>query len=320
VTPRVLLVSPVRNEAAHIERVVRAMAAQTHAPARWIVVDDRSDDATLEILRRLEPQVPFMDVIEGPGLPAAPRDRLALAAEARAFNHGLEHAALADYTHVGKFDGDVELPPDYLERILDRLAQDPELGMAGGELVEPRRGSWKRIRIPDYHVHGAMKLYTRECFTAIGGIQERLAWDTIDETYARMRGYRTQTFGDLEGRHHRPMASADGQLRGWARFGECAWILHYSAPWVLMRSAKVAAGPPPLLAGAAFVWGYVRSALRRVERVPDPAFRAFTRAELRARIRRSLRLRCAAAGQRRPHGERTTTRSNGPVRERVGPS
>ena len=60
-TPRILIISPVRNEAAHIERVVRSVAAQELPPARWIVVDDGSDDGTLEILRRLEPEVPFLD-------------------------------------------------------------------------------------------------------------------------------------------------------------------------------------------------------------------------------------------------------------------
>ena len=81
--PRILVISPVRNEAAHIERVVRAMAAQQLAPALWLVVDDSSTDGTLELLRALEPQVPFLRVMEAPpverwparatGWPAPPR-------------------------------------------------------------------------------------------------------------------------------------------------------------------------------------------------------------------------------------------------------
>ena len=65
--PRILIISPVRNEAAHIERVVRSVAAQELPPARWIVVDDRSDDDTLAILRRLEAEVPFLTVDAGSG-------------------------------------------------------------------------------------------------------------------------------------------------------------------------------------------------------------------------------------------------------------
>ena len=63
--PRLLVVSPVRNEADHIERVVRAIAAQRQPPTKWIVIDDRSTDDTLRLLRRLEPEVPFLEVHDG---------------------------------------------------------------------------------------------------------------------------------------------------------------------------------------------------------------------------------------------------------------
>ena len=76
-------------------------------------------------------------------------------------------------------------------------------------------------------MHGAVKCYTRACFEAIGGVQQRLGWDTIDETYARLRGYRTRNFKDIVAVHHRPHASADGTLRGRARHGECAYIAHF---------------------------------------------------------------------------------------------
>src|SRR3954447_7710228 len=90
--PRILIVSPVRNEAAHIERVVRSVAAQDLLPARWIVVDDGSDDDTLKILRRLEQEVPFLDVFESGALPEVVPDRLARAAAPRTFNCGLAAA------------------------------------------------------------------------------------------------------------------------------------------------------------------------------------------------------------------------------------
>ena len=50
--PSILIVSPVRNEAAHIERVVRAVAAQELPPARWFVRDDLSDDVRRTLLQR----------------------------------------------------------------------------------------------------------------------------------------------------------------------------------------------------------------------------------------------------------------------------
>jgi poly-beta-1,6-N-acetyl-D-glucosamine synthase len=284
---RILIVSPVRNEGAHIERVVRAVARQQLTPARWLVIDDHSEDDTLARLRALERELPFLTVLQAPSEEdrGGVRDGLALAIEARNFNLALATIDWRRYTHVMKLDGDIELPPEYLRVLMEQFACDPLLGLAGGVLVEPDpRGGSRRIAIPAHHVHGALKCYSRECFAAIEGIPERLGWDTIDETYARMRGFRTRSLQELVSVHHRPLASANGTLRGRARHGECAYINHYGALWVTLRSLKVARSRPLGISGLAFLYGYASAAARGVEQVPDPAYRRFTRRELRSRM------------------------------------
>ena len=170
------------------------MTAQTRPPDVWLVVDDGSSDGTLDLLGRAVTDVPFLRVASAPQAPLpSGADRLLHAAEARAFNHGL--SLESDFTHIGKLDGDIELPPDYFERLLGKLTEDPELGIAGGVLVEPAGNGWK-VRGDSHleHVRGALKLYTRSCFEAIGGVYEMLGWDCIDKVLARMHGYRTRSF------------------------------------------------------------------------------------------------------------------------------
>lgn len=299
---RLLLITPVYNEGRHMRWVAEAVAAQRRPPDLWIVADDGSTDDTLATLRALEREIDFLRVIEKPpdGGGVAPQDRLAVALEAQAFNRGLVAAGdLERFTHIGKLDGDVELPEEWFATLLERFAGEPCLGVAGGTLLEPEGARWRRIAIPDYHVHGAVKLYSRACLERIGGLQERLAWDTIDEVYARMHGYVTRSHRDLVARHLRPSASVGGRVRGRARHGECAWILHYSAPVVLARGVKLALERPRVLTGVAYVHGYLSAAARHVPRVPDQAFRRFTRRELRHRARRAL------LGLLRPGGHRT---------------
>jgi biofilm PGA synthesis N-glycosyltransferase PgaC len=281
----ILIISPMRNEAAHVARVARALAAQTVPPAEWVVVDDGSTDDTAAILQELQASIPFLSVHTREADPEPVVDRLAVAAAPRAFNYGLARASVRDWTHVMKLDGDIELPPNYFERMLEEYACDPELGMAAGRLIEPGRGG-RMIPMPiaRNHIHGALKLYTRECFEAIGGVQERLGWDTIDETYARMRGFRVWSFTDLVSIHHRPLGSADGTLRGHARHGECAYIAHFTVSWVALRAFKVGTRRPYVLSGIYFFYGYARAAARRVERVPDAEYRRFTHRELRRRM------------------------------------
>jgi hypothetical protein len=181
-------------------------------------------------------------------------------------------------------DADVELPPDYFERLLERFAAEPELGIAGGVLLELQGGEWRETKVPSNHVRGALKLYSRECLEAIGGVWEQLGWDTIDETYARMRGFETRSVPELRARHHRPVATRGGTLRGRARHGQCAYILRYGFWWVALRSLKVAAQRPRVISGAAFLYGYLRAAARGESRVEDERYRRFVARELRGRV------------------------------------
>ena len=283
---RLLIITPLFNEAANIERTARAVAAQTRRPDVWLVVDDGSIDDTFELISSFAEGHPWIRVMRAPQreVERDAADKLALAKEARAFNWALAQTGLEGFTHVGKLDGDIELPPHYFEGLLRHFAADRRLGLAGGKLEEQRGRGWTRCSAPGYHVHGAVKLFTRECFDAVGGIEERLGWDTIDETYARMRGYRTCSFENVTARHHRPWGTADGRLRGSARIGECAHIVRYSLPWVLLRTVKTLGARPYVLSGLWFLGGYVSARVRRRPRLDDDDFRDFVRRELRGRL------------------------------------
>jgi GT2 family glycosyltransferase len=294
---RLLLISPVRNEEAYLELIANAVAAQTRPPDLWIIVDDGSTDRTPQILEELIARIDFLRVLDTSKLPkiGAVPDRLATAAEARAFNLGLNSVDWEGFTHIAKLDGDTELPADYFERMLGEFEREPRLGLAGGVYADPDPNpegtGWKVVGIPsEHHVPGTLKCYSRSCLQAVGGMQERLGWDTIDETYARLRGYRTRAYPELIAHHHRPWGSADGTLRGRARHGECAYIVHFTLPWVTLRAFKLALSRPRGLSGIAFLYGYLRSAVRRVPRVEDAEFRRFVHGELRARMLAALRL------------------------------
>lgn len=292
-----LIVTPARDEADHLEDVARALVAQTRRPALWMVVDDGSTDATAAIAARLAAELDFMRVVATPpDFTVAGTDRLAVAAAPRAFNFGLAAAGdLAAFTHVGKLDADVELCPDYFERVLAEFDADPTLGIAGGWILERRGGQWQPTPSAREHVRGALKLWSTRCFADIGGVVERLGWDGIDETLARMHGYRTRSFPAAEARHFRATGSADGRLRGHVRWGESHWILGHGVLWTVVRTAKVARIPPRGASAVAYLYGYARAAARRVPRVEIDGYREFVRTEHRRRLSSAL------LGSARPH-------------------
>jgi hypothetical protein len=243
----VLLLTTARNEERFIDALVDGVVAQTRRPDCWVIVDDGSCDGTFEALERVD------------------RRR---------------------YTHIGKLDADIELPPDFLAGLLREFEADRSLGMTGGPLTERRGRGWRPVGQPSTHASPPARLYSIACFEACGGFTDRLAWDTIDQVYARMRGFSTSVSRAQPVRHLRVHGTADGRLRGCARHGRCAWVLHYPLLFVLLRSLKVGVRfRPPGIAGLAFLWGFALAAVTAVPQVEDPDFRAFVRRELRARMR-----------------------------------
>lgn len=99
---RLLVISPVRNETDHLERVAAAVAAQERRPDRWLLVDDHSTDGTYELAERLAAELPFVTVLRAPEHPppADPRDRLASAAAPRTFNFGRRSVDWRGFTHL----------------------------------------------------------------------------------------------------------------------------------------------------------------------------------------------------------------------------
>lgn len=287
---RVLIVTPAHNEAHHLEAVAQSVLAQRRRPDRWLIVDDCSTDATLAVARRLEQSIDFLRVLEVAPVQSSPEsDRLAMALDARAFNFALSHVDWREFEFIGKLDGDIVLDPAHFESLLAEFRSDPELGITGTYIEEDHGRGWSVNPMPPYHVNGAVKLYRRDCFARIGGIREVLSWDAIDGAYARMLGFRTRSIERPRARHLRRSGAAGGFLRGRARHGECVWLVNYPFALVLARTAREFRVPPYGLAAAAFLFGYIRAAIRRKGRIDDPQLLRFSRLEQKRRLRSAVR-------------------------------
>jgi poly-beta-1,6-N-acetyl-D-glucosamine synthase len=274
---RYVLISPCRDEAKHMRRTLDTVAAQTVPPARWVVIDDGSTDATPAILQEYARKLPYLTVVRRPD-----RGRRSVGSGViEAFYAGLETIDLDDYSYLCKLDLDLVLPPRYFELLMARMEANPRLGTTSGK---PYFHTQTRRLLPetigDEMSVGASKFYRTECFREIGGFVRQVMWDGIDCHRCRMRGWIAESCDDEELRflHLRPMGSSQkglwaGRVRG--GFG------HYfmgTAPLFLLAVAFFRLLKSPALYGSvAILWGYFSSAARGVARYDDPEFRRFLR-------------------------------------------
>jgi biofilm PGA synthesis N-glycosyltransferase PgaC len=273
---KLLLISPVRNEAAYLQRTIDSVVSQTVQPTVWLIVDDGSSDDTAQIAERAAAQHDWIRLYRR-------RDRGARklgGGVVEAFDDGLSQYRLEDYDYVCKLDGDLEFGPTYFERLYEKFEADPQLGTASGK-------SWIRAgsrlvpeRTGDDFSQGQSKLYRVRCYRDIGGFVREVMWDGIDCHRCRMRGWRARSFRDPELRfiHLRPMGSSVRSIyTGRMRWGRGQYFMGTHPLYALGIGFYRMFERPWLVGGILIVLGYLSAWLRRLPRYEDAEFRRFLR-------------------------------------------
>jgi biofilm PGA synthesis N-glycosyltransferase PgaC len=300
-----VLITAARNESAFIERTLESVVAQTHRPARWVIVDDGSTDATPQIVERFARTHSWIELVRRPQ-----RADRSFAGKAHAVNAGLERLRDVRFEVVGNLDADVSFEPDYMAFVLEKFADDSKLGVAGTPFTEV--GGYDSTRDSfegQNYVAGPCQLFRRECWRDIGGYLPNHAGgvDWIAVMTARMKGWRVFAFPEKRFHHHRSMGTAQrSQLASMFSYGEKDYYLGGSPLWQLFRCTFRMTKRPFLLGGLALLGGYLSAALRRMPRAVSPELMRFHRSEqmkkLKAIFRSLLRLKkvdnfALAAGQ-----------------------
>ncbi len=281
---RYVLVTAAYNEDRYIERLLQAVIAQTVPPLRWIVVSDGSTDRTDEIVQRYAADAPFIRlhrITED-----HPRN---FRAQVHAINGGLSMLHNLEYDFVGNIDADITLDPTYFERLLQKFALDPGLGLAGGTICEKDpAGRFRPRRIhTESSVAHACQLFRTSVFRELGGTYRSLPYggpDTYAEVSVRRLGWGVASFTDLPVYHHRPTNAAEGALNGWFRQGKMDYSLGALPIFEMLKLLRRLRVRPYVMGSLYRLAGFVQSYWRREERAVSPEFMQYLRSEQKRRV------------------------------------
>jgi glycosyltransferase involved in cell wall biosynthesis len=254
------------------------MRAQTITPQRWIIIDDASIDGTGAIVDQAAGinswMMPYHLKSDGPRQ----------AGGESVIMRFLTEDEWRPMDFILRLDADLSFGPGLVASLMAEFQRDPRLGIASPILAEPAHGGWRDVPVRSMHTRGAVKIYSRACFEAVGKLESGLGWDVIDGARAQMAGFRTRTFTHIRCFHHRPQGSASGLLRGRYANGRSAWFVGYSPLYLLAAAARRIVQPPFLLGSILMVSGYVEGLLRRRPRVNDPDLIKFVRRQQTRRL------------------------------------
>jgi biofilm PGA synthesis N-glycosyltransferase PgaC len=274
------VVSPVRDEEDYLLTTARSLLSQTVRPRAWVIVDDGSADTTGTIADTLAEEHAWISVLHRERRTTRERGGPIV----RAFAAGMAQLS-GRCDVVVKLDGDLHLPAHYFEWVLDVFAREPRAGIVGGTVFVHDGARWVPDTVGRITVHGAIKAYRSECLEEIGGLQESMGWDGIDEYAARSRGWQVYPLTELMVLHYKPRGSKQSWRRARWEEGRGAWYMGYAWQGILVRTLyRCIKERPVILAGLVLLAGYLWSRATGLPQCPDRQAVALLRSEQSQRL------------------------------------
>jgi glycosyltransferase involved in cell wall biosynthesis len=277
-----IVISPVRNEEKNIEYTLKSVISQTIKPVKWIIVDDGSSDTSAEIVKKYAQNREWISLIQ---LPDRGHYDLMEGGEIKAFYKGYETIKDKKYEFLAKLDGDISFDKHYFENLLKEFRLNSKLGIASG-LCYIKKGN-KLIPEKTYRKHprGPARVYRRDCWDDIGGVEDKLTWDAIDAYKARMLGWDTANFENIKATHHVKTWKKGGLIHGLERAGRLQYLMGTHYLFFAAKVIKRTLSRPYIFGAGVMLYGYLKSYIAREPRVPEPKLINYIRKEQLKRLR-----------------------------------
>lgn len=246
------IITPVRNEREYFPKLLESVVAQTVLPARWIIVNDGSGDGTEDILRQCEEAYPWIEVIHLPdrGNREPGGDSV--------FAIGWRRMADLEVEFLARIDADVSFAVDYFEKMIEVFQKNPRLGIASGEMVYLDGPRPEPVFGPSFQTHGPNKFYRLACLREIGGLDDRMGWDIVDNIRAIEKGWEARRIPELRFYHYRRVGAARGPLGIFENWGKAAYLTGYHPLFVAAKFARHLLTPPFVLGSFWMLKCYLR--------------------------------------------------------------
>ena len=261
-----VLITAARNEEKYIENTIKAIITQTVLPVKWVIVSDGSTDRTDKIVLQYASQYNFIILVRKE---ANVNGQVDFSSKVHAITMGYEKLSDIDYNFIGILDGDVTFDSSYYAKVLNKFAENSELGIAGGIILDQYDDHCLR-RSPSNsnYVSGCIQLFRRKCYEDVGGLFpiKEGGEDTIAAITAQMKGWKVEAFEELKVFHHKHSNAIRDKLKEAFREGRMDYALGNHPVFEILKSIKIFPKKPFMLNSLARTSGYFLSFPQRKKR------------------------------------------------------
>ncbi|KJD31532.1 glycosyl transferase family 2 [Tamlana nanhaiensis] len=248
------IIIPAHNEQDVIGLTLDSLVNQTYKPKQLVVVNDNSSDDTETIVKAYCEKHEWISLINHKSSQIHSPGTKVINAFYKGFN-----SLNSDFDIICKFDADIILPNNYLERINAIFKNNPNVGIAGGLAFIKKDNAWVYENIANKtHVRGPFKAYRKACFNAIGGLKPSIGWDTVDTLLAKYHGWDVKTDQSLRIKHLKPTGANYNKTSKYLQ-GEAMYKMRYGFTITAIAALKIAYKKRSITVLLNYVLGYFKA-------------------------------------------------------------
>lgn len=268
-----ILVTPCKNEESSLPKLTESVVNQTIQPKLWVIVDDGSTDKTPNILKEIIEKYNWIKTIR---LNETPRDLGIHVAQVyrKGFDYSIQYCIdhNINYIYIGVVDADIILENNYFDALMSEFEKNPKLGICSGCIGNTVNGEiiWGNL-VSDLPSGGA-RLWRKKCFEETDGYLLTCSPDSVSNVKAKIKGWETKQYEDINAISTRPYASAQGQWIGYKKLGSNSYFVGYTTLHVLLKGMSLfysRKGYFKTGIGLAYIYGYFVSYLKKGPRIED---------------------------------------------------
>lgn len=268
----IYIVIPAYNEANHISKMLNSLCQQTVLPKKVVVVNDNSTDNTAGLAQTFANKHNFISVIHNKSV----KQHQPGAKVINAFYKGYQELD-NEYDMICKFDADIILPNNYLEKLTEIFTKNPKAGIVGGLAYIEQNGNWVYENVANKnHVRGPFKAYRKACFEQIGGLKPSIGWDTADVLLAQYYNWQIVTDQSLKVKHLKPTGNTYNKASKHLQ-GEALYKLRYGFWLSFLSASKMAVKRKGGLVFRDYMLGYFKAKRNKLPYLVNKAQGKFIR-------------------------------------------
>jgi cellulose synthase/poly-beta-1,6-N-acetylglucosamine synthase-like glycosyltransferase len=268
----IYIIIPFHNEEKYIESTIKSIIEQSYPVKKLLLINDNSNDQSCSKIKSYVDKYDWISRIDI----NSSNKHLPGKKVVNAFNHGLKSLD-SNYDIICKFDADIILPKNYLDKIVLEYKKDPLVGMVSGILHIKKKNIWVFEKVSSKkHVRGPIKSYNKECFKNIGGLRESIGWDTVDVLLAKYNNWKVITNENLIVKHLKPTGLNYNKKAKYLQ-GEALYKMRFGIILSLLSALKRSYNLKSVSYLIFIIIGYLNSIFNNKERIVNKTEGGFIR-------------------------------------------